>query len=168
LDNKHTNMNISYENTRALGIGEKVLPTDFCYIESDCNDKAPYLSYVDEPEVGHIVTGEEFYEYRRSLQGDPYEAMFAELGLVTDVAKEAFRVCCENIQLMDTKQQDYGSNNISAFGEFGVIVRLNDKMERLKNLNKMPSVKNESIEDTYQDIANYAVISLMIRRNLWK
>jgi hypothetical protein len=41
-------------------------------------------------------------------------------------------------------------------------------MERLKNLNKMPSVKNESIEDTYQDIANYAVISLMIRRNLWK
>jgi hypothetical protein len=65
------------------------------------------------------------------------------------------------------KRQDYGSGNISAFGEFGVIVRLNDKMERLKNLNKMPSVKNESIEDTYQDIANYAVIALLIRRNLW-
>ena len=161
-------MNISYQNTRALGIGETVLPTDFCYIESSPGDRAPYLCMVDEPEVGHIVNGEEFYEYRRSLQGDPYEAMFAELGLVTDVAKEAFRVCCENIQLMDKKQQDYGSNNISAFGEFGVIVRLNDKMERLKNLNKMPSVKNESIEDTYQDIANYAVISLMIRRNLWK
>jgi hypothetical protein len=69
---------------------------------------------------------------------------------------------------MDTKQQDYGSNNISAFGEFGVLVRLNDKMERLKHLNKMPSVKNESIDDTYLDIANYAVIALMIRRNLWK
>ena len=161
-------MNISYENTRALGIGEKVLPTDFCYIESDCNDKAPYLSYVDEPEVGHIVNGEEFYEYRRSLQGDPYEAMFAELGLQTDMAKEAFRIVCENVRIMDTKQLDYGSNNISAFGEFGVLVRLNDKMERLKNLNKMPSVKNESIDDTYLDIANYAVISLMIRRNLWK
>jgi hypothetical protein len=118
--------------------------------------------------VGHIVTGEEFYEYRRSLQGDPYEAMFAELGLVTDAAKEAFHICCENIQLMDKKQQDYGSNNISAFGEFGVLVRLNDKIERLKNLNKMPSVKNEAIEDSYIDIANYAVISLMIRRNLWK
>lgn len=158
-------MNISYENTRALGIGEKVLPTDFCYIEDGISCE---LSHVDEPEVGHIVNGEEFYEYRRSLQGDPYEAIFAELGLVTDAAKEALRICCENIQLMDKKQQDYGSNNISAFGEFGVIVRLNDKMERLKNLNKMPSVKNEAIEDTYQDIANYAVISLMIRRNLWK
>jgi len=161
-------MNISYQNTRALGIGEKVLPTDFCYIESTAGDRAPYLSYVDEPEVGHIINGEEYYEYRRSLQGDPYEAMHAELGLVTDVAKEAFKIVCENIRLMDTKQQDYGSGNISAFGEFGVLVRLNDKMERLKNLNKMPSVKNESIEDTYQDIANYAVISLMIRRNLWK
>ena len=163
-------MKISYENTRALGIGEKVLPTDFCYIESedyDGNKSEAYLAYVDEPEVGHIINGEEFYEYRRSLQGDPYEAIFASLGLQTDVAKEAFRVCCENIQLMDKKQQDYGSGNISAFGEFGVIVRLNDKMERLKNLNKMPSVKNESIEDTYQDIANYAVIALLIRRNLW-
>jgi hypothetical protein len=161
-------MNISYQNTRGLGIGEKVLPTDFCYIESTAGDRAPYLSYVDEPEVGHIINGEEYYEYRRSLQGDPYEAMHAELGLVTDMAKEAFRIVCENVRIMDTKQQDYGSNNISAFGEFGVLVRLNDKMERLKNLNKMPSVKNESIDDTYLDIANYAVIAMLIRRNLWK
>jgi hypothetical protein len=161
-------MNISYQNTRGLGIGEKVLPTDFCYIESTAGDRAPYLSYVDEPEVGHIINGEEYYEYRRSLQGDPYEAMHAELGLVTDMAKEAFRIVCENVRIMDTKQQDYGSNNISAFGEFGVLVRLNDKMERLKHLNKMPSVKNESIDDTYLDIANYAVIAMLIRRNLWK
>ena len=167
LDNKHTDMNISYENTRALGIGEKVLPTDFCYIESEDESQEPYLSYVDEPEVGHIVNGEEFYEYRRSLQGDPYEAMFAELGIQTEAAKQAFRICCENMKLMDKKQQDYGSGNISAFGEFGVIVRLNDKMERLKNLSKMPTVKNESIEDTYQDIANYAIIALLLRRNLW-
>lgn len=161
-------MNVNYENTRALGVGEKVLPTDFCYIESSPGDRAPYLAYVDEPEVGHIVNGEEFYEYRRSLQGDPYEAMFAELGLQTDMAKEAFKIICENVRVMDTKQQDYGSNNISAFGEFGVLVRLNDKIERLKNLNKMPSVKNEAIDDTYLDIANYAVIAMLIRRNVWK
>ena len=60
-------MNVNYENTRALGVGEKVLPTDFCYIESSPGDRAPYLAYVDEPEVGHIVNGEEFYEYRRSF-----------------------------------------------------------------------------------------------------
>ena len=161
-------MNISYENTRALGVGEKVLPTDFCYIQRTAGDRAPYLAYVDEPEVGHIINGEEYYEYRRSLQGDPYEAMFAELGLQTDMAKEAFKIICENVRVMDTKQQDYGSGNISAFGEFGVLVRLNDKIERLKNLNKMPSVKNEAIDDSYLDIANYAVIALMIRRNVWK
>ena len=161
-------MNVNYENTRALGIGEKVLPTDFYYVKSSPGDRAPYLHYVDEPEVGHIVNGEEFYEYRRSLQGDPYEAMFAELGLFTDAAKEAFHICCENIQLMDKKQQDYGSNNISAFGEFGVLVRMNDKIERLKNLNKMPNPKNESVEDSYMDLCNYAIIAMMIRRNIWK
>ena len=84
------------------------------------------------------------------------------------MAKEAFRIVCENVRVLDTKQLDYGSNNISAFGEFGVLVRLNDKIERLKNLNKMPSVKNEAIDDTYLDIANYAVIAMLIRRNLWK
>lgn len=168
MDHTHIeNMNTLYENTRAIGIGEKILPTDFWCVPATEPGEKPELYLVDEPEVGKIVTEEELVEYRRSLQGDPYEAMFAELGLSTDVAREAFRICCENIKLMDNKQLDYGSGNISAFGEFGVIVRMNDKMERLKNLSKMPVAKNESIEDTYKDIANYAVIALMIRRNLW-
>jgi hypothetical protein len=69
---------------------------------------------------------------------------------------------------MDRKQMDYGSGNISAFGEFGVLVRMNDKIERLKHLNKMPNPKNESIEDSYMDLSNYAIIAMMIRRNIWK
>ena len=84
-------MHIDLENTRLLGIGETVLPTDFCFIDGD-------FMLVDHPEVGHIVDGDEFYEYRRSLQGCPNEAMCAELGLTTQQNKNSFRRICEEIK----------------------------------------------------------------------
>lgn len=37
-------------------------------------------------------------------------------------------------ELMINKQRDYGHSNITDFGEYGVLVRLNDKVCRLKNL----------------------------------
>jgi len=84
-------MSINIDNTRMLGIGETVLPTDFCFIDGD-------FMIVDPPEVGHIVDGDDFYEYRRNLQGCPYEAMCAELGLITQQQKNSFRRICEEIQ----------------------------------------------------------------------
>jgi len=67
--------------------------------------------------------------------------------------------------ILVNKQRDYGHNNITDFGEFGVLVRLNDKVCRLKNLltkNKEP--KNESIDDSWVDTANYAIIAIMLRK----
>jgi hypothetical protein len=71
-------------------------------------------------------------------------------------------------ELMISKQKDYGSKNIMEFGEYGVLVRANDKMARLKNLlqaGKEPN--NESVEDSWLDLANYAVIALMVRRGIF-
>lgn len=152
-------MKIDIETTRQLAEGEMVLSTDFIVVDGE-------LHLTDSEEEGKIIHDETCY--RRSLQGDPYQLINTYLGLRTQVAKDALRIAFENIQLMDGKQLDYGSQNISAFGEYGVVVRMSDKMERLKNLIKKDSVNNESIEDTYKDLANYAVISLLIRRNLWK
>ena len=48
------------------------------------------------------------------------------------------------------------------------MVRLNDKVERLIDLltnSKRP--ENETIEDTLRDIANYAVIWLIVRDGKW-
>jgi hypothetical protein len=84
-------MQIDLNNTRLLGIGETVLPTDFCFIDGD-------FMIVDCPEVGHIIDGDEMYDYRRGLQGCPYEAMCAELGLNTQQAKNSFRRICEEIK----------------------------------------------------------------------
>lgn len=62
------------------------------------------------------------------------------------------------------KQHDYGHGNIAKFGIQGVVVRLSDKLERLKNLRKRPLdlAVNEPLVDTYVDIAGYAAIGMML------
>jgi hypothetical protein len=73
--------------------------------------------------------------------------------------------------LLITKQSDYGPGNVNnAFGGpiNGLLVRIGDKFERLKNLFKSGTApKHESIEDSFKDMANYAVIALMVQRGTW-
>jgi len=67
--------------------------------------------------------------------------------------------------LLVDKHRDYGQGNIMAFGELGLLVRANDKLERLKNLTmRQQNPTQESIEDSWTDLLNYAAIALMLRR----
>jgi len=81
---------------------------------------------------------------------------------------DSFEEACKRaaLQIADVviaKQHDYGHDNILAFKEQGLVVRIWDKMSRLKNLLwKNIEPKNESIEDTFTDIAGYAIIGLML------
>lgn len=91
-----------------------------------------------------------------------------KLDLKTDQSKKMIELMLSQIVLFDKKQMDYGCGNISSFGEFGCLVRCNDKMERLKNLlgkNKNPS--NEAIEDSWLDLSNYSLIAVLCRRKNW-
>lgn len=74
--------------------------------------------------------------------------------------------------LLISKQLDYGPGNVSnAHGGpiNGLLVRIGDKFERLKNLIKKDNIKpqHESIEDSFKDLANYGVIGLMVQRGVW-
>ena len=73
--------------------------------------------------------------------------------------------------LLITKQADYGPGNVNnAFGGpmNGLMVRIGDKFERLKNLLSNNKQTNyESVEDSFMDLANYAVIALMVKRGTW-
>ena len=91
------------------------------------------------------------------------------LDLKTTAAQEFLRFALQNLVIFDNKQQDYGSENISDFGTFGVVVRMNDKFRRLKTLfnKRRKRPVNESIEDSFRDISNYAIIALMLEKNLW-
>ena len=96
------------------------------------------------------------------------------LGVKTVMGEEIIRVALECIELFDLKQQDYGSSNIGISGEVGVQVRLQDKVSRMRHLlekrMREPGVKvnNESLGDTYQDVANYGMIGMLLDRDLWK
>lgn len=66
------------------------------------------------------------------------------------------------------KNHDYGNSFSNSFKEFGLIssvVRLSDKMERLKSFAKLcpeaMRVKDESVQDTLLDMANYAIMTVI-------
>jgi hypothetical protein len=75
--------------------------------------------------------------------------------------------------IMIRKHQDYGPFNIAnapGGAMNGLLVRMHDKMARLENLyyknNDTPNY--ESIEDTFLDLANYAIIGLLVQRRQWE
>ena len=79
--------------------------------------------------------------------------------------EEACRITALQVaEIVIAKQHDYGHDNIMAFREQGLVVRLWDKVARLKNLLwiKKETPKNEPIVDTFTDIAGYAIIGLML------
>ena len=78
------------------------------------------------------------------------------------------------------KQRNYGPGNISVGTSLetkedvklsltGLWFRINDKVQRLKQLVVLghPDEVSETIEDTYQDLAVYSVISQLVSRGKW-
>jgi len=107
------------------------------------------------------------------------DMLFINLSCTEELTREFIKIALEDIQTFDKKQHDYGSDNIGDFGEYGVLVRANDKMQRIKNLSKKLELvggvidavtagpMNESIEDTWLDLSIYGIIARMCRNGSW-
>lgn len=71
----------------------------------------------------------------------------------------------EMYEIYIAKNSDYGSSVSDTYKDFGLVsflVRMQDKMNRLKTLNNKESlVKDEKIEDTLLDLANYSILALI-------
>mgnify|MGYP006285819419 FL=1 len=84
---------------------------------------------------------------------------------------DVYDIAEELAELLLSKHKDYGPLNIAhAPGGAlnGLRVRIHDKIARINNL--IDSGKNpahESLEDSFKDLANYAIISLMVIRGKW-
>lgn len=90
------------------------------------------------------------------------ESRFAELTYIyTDGLAE----------LLIKKQKDYGPKNISLApgGPLnGLRVRMFDKLARINNLvDTGATPENESLRDSFMDLANYAIIAMMVLDNKW-
>jgi hypothetical protein len=68
-----------------------------------------------------------------------------------------------NRDLFEAKNSDYG-NSFEDFGLIGILVRLNDKINRLKSITQNGiNVNDEKLEDTINDLYNYCVIGLSFK-----
>jgi hypothetical protein len=77
----------------------------------------------------------------------------------------------ETYQVLVKKQLDYGPLNISRApgGPLnGLRVRMHDKLSRINHLiDKGATPENESLRDSFLDLANYSVIAMMVLDDKW-
>lgn len=89
----------------------------------------------------------------------------------TDFDADVYNIADELAELLISKHKDYGPKNIALApgGALnGLRVRIHDKIARINNL--IDSGKNpehEALEDSFKDLANYAIIALMVNRGKW-
>jgi hypothetical protein len=89
-------------------------------------------------------------------------------GIETHVGLTALVTAIGNIQLLDSKNKDYGTQNIARFGEIGVVVRASDKLARLETLafsGRQPN--HESVLDSWRDLSLYGLIGQLCHAGTW-
>ena len=118
----------------------------------------------------------EQYGFKRSKDGDSgnfidgfvsHSVIARELHLEVNLAN----ITKELSELLISKHKDYGPKNISQApgGAInGLRVRMHDKLARINNLiDSGASPEHESLEDSFKDMANYAIIGLLVLRGKW-
>lgn len=80
------------------------------------------------------------------------------MDFLDDVLEEVSKV-------MHQRGRKYGPGNISEFGETGVLVRLSDKLARLRYTTEHFS--DETPDDSWMDVIGYGLIGLAWSRGLW-
>lgn len=84
-----------------------------------------------------------------------------------EIRESIHKQICENMhKLYVKKNRDYGSSVTDTYNKFGLtsfLVRISDKLNRVINLSqtKESLVKDEKVEDTLMDLANYAILALI-------
>lgn len=104
-----------------------------------------------------------------------YDTNYGSLKAFTPTQKNEYKDYFNNIlnemkEVHERKNADYGNNFHKRYERWGfltALLRLSDKMERLENIYEKGEiqVKDESVEDTLLDLANYAVMTLVELRN---
>ena len=97
-----------------------------------------------------------------------------------ETAKEFQRLQFEQWVLFCKKQMDYGPSNISMgtslttdkekrLSMVGLIVRINDKVQRLLNLvvTNDREAQNEPVIDAFKDLSVYGIIAQVVKNGKW-
>lgn len=110
----------------------------------------------------------ELIEYSESTEGDNDGESEGVKMTMSDNSEfsETLGITLNSLRdLLEKKNRDYGSNNLLTFGDLGILVRLSDKLERLKNYvlrDHTFEIDDENLVDTLYDIAGYAIMWLVL------
>ena len=131
--------------------------------------------------TNNVVVKDEPVEKYNSQTGE--EKAIRDFEKTYPTLAEAFKeVQEEQYSLFARKMMDYGLSNIALGSNMeeqedielsltGIWLRINDKINRLKNLLKRKGrnyVAGETMIDSFVDIANYGIIAMLVMRDKWK
>ena len=115
-----------------------------------------------------------------SVKGKKDEAIEYIEKTYPETAKEFQQLQYEQYALFCKKQMDYGPSNISMgtslvndaekkLSLVGLIVRINDKVQRLLNLmvKNNREAQNEPATDAFKDLACYGIIAQIVENGKW-
>ena len=127
----------------------------------------------DAPTKSSYKKGD-LYKNRMTTAIDYIEKTYPE------TAKEFQRLQFEQWELFCKKQMDYGPSNIAMgtslntddekrLSLVGLIVRINDKVQRLINLvvRNNREAQNEPTIDAFKDLACYGIIAQIVKNGKW-
>jgi len=119
-------------------------------------------------------------EINSYLTGDCGDAIAYIEQTYPKTAKEFKLIQIEQYETFCKKQMDYGPSNISmgtgvgetinkALSTTALIIRINDKVQRLINLviTTQRKAQNEPVEDAFKDLSVYGIIAQIVRNGKW-
>ena len=114
------------------------------------------------------IKSEQFHHQKSTGE---YKPKRPALEFADEFENEVGAVYAELMKLLLSKHDDYGPKNIAdAPGGAinGLRVRMHDKLARINNLfDSKNEPKHESLEDSFIDMANYAIIGILLLRDKW-
>lgn len=133
-------------------------------------DNPNYAYYIDnDKNIDKINIAES--DYFSKIEGDFEVYQSGEWLREEHEYKDCFNEILEEMKEVHRKKNaDYGNNFHKRYERWGfltALLRLSDKMERLENIYEKGEieVKDESVEDTLLDLANYAVMTIVELKN---
>ncbi len=116
----------------------------------------------------------------KNLNDDETDAIAYIEETYPETAKEFQRLQFEQWNLFCKKQMDYGPSNIAMgtsldtpeekrLSKIGLIVRINDKVQRLINLvvKNNREAQNEPAIDAFKDLSVYGIIAQIVEAGKW-
>lgn len=116
--------------------------------------------YTEPDLLGELRTAYDTYPTEQIDYRDVGAHALAGLAAVSPLFTPAEHLLA-TVELVVTKQSDYGSDNISRFGNRGLGIRIHDKIARLENLQSRGGPRHEPIVDTWRDTLGYCIVGVM-------